>query len=130
MNATTQVVALSIALVHVSKFVSTCLAVSSVLAMKISPWSPMAQAVCKVSRFVEYNQLQLQLLVYGGFSTVTNCSSAGFDGCCEVADCSIELEDCFCDESCYEFDDCCEDISETCPPGKTHYLTFYKMLFK
>lgn len=52
-----------------------------------------------------------------GTKTATGCVSAGFTGCCS-GQCLVEADSCFCDPTCYDFDDCCADIEQTCPPGK------------
>ena len=46
---------------------------------------------------------------------VLTCQDAGFNSCCSAVDCSAGA--CYCDETCYGFDDCCPDINETCPLG-------------
>ena len=41
-----------------------------------------------------------------------SCVAAGFTGCC-TSFCSVG--NCFCDFACHSFNDCCEDINDTCP---------------
>ena len=41
-----------------------------------------------------------------------SCVDAGFDACCDSG-CSVG--NCFCDMACHSFDDCCDDIQQTCP---------------
>lgn len=45
-------------------------------------------------------------------STLNSCAQAGFtDGCCvDEPNCFGASGNCFCDEHCYEQEDCCEDI--------------------
>ena len=49
-----------------------------------------------------------------------SCIAAGFSSCCSQAnsaDCHGNPPSCFCDEICYEFNDCCSDISSICTAG-------------
>ena len=50
-----------------------------------------------------------------------SCVDAGFDDCCnpygEVS-CSVQsggFSSCYCDQACYQRNDCCFDIAEICP---------------
>ena len=45
--------------------------------------------------------------------TIGSCGLASFTGCCNASieeDCFGATGDCYCDESCYLFGNCCEDI--------------------
>ena len=46
-----------------------------------------------------------------------SCARAGYSDCCEDGSCLGDLGDCSCDEFCYNFGDCCTDISDTCSIG-------------
>ncbi len=54
-------------------------------------------------------------------SPPTNCATANYtNGCC-VGDCSVILtggEICYCAQSCYDSDECCDDIEQIGCPGK------------
>ena len=47
---------------------------------------------------------------------VAGCEAAGFMSCCTEA-CFVEQGTCFCDQDCYDFGDCCDDIRNICQPG-------------
>ena len=51
-------------------------------------------------------------------STALSCVDAGFTDCC-VENCQLS-SGCFCNQACYEEDQCCSDIASICspPPGK------------
>ena len=52
-----------------------------------------------------YNSLSHQL---------GSCGLAEFSGCCNISspNCFGATGDCYCDEICYEFGDCCDDIMD------------------
>ena len=44
-----------------------------------------------------------------------SCGLAEFSGCCNIyveANCFGATGNCYCDEICYEFEDCCDDIMD------------------
>ena len=78
----------------------------------------------------QYNILRL-VLYYAApvpaSSLPGSCVEAGYTECCDSAlqgDCLAEPTYCLCDPSCRQFNDCCDDIDEICPPG-TVSLIFY-----
>ena len=46
-----------------------------------------------------------------------SCIDAGYTTCCEgsPSNCPGQPPSCFCDSSCHEFSDCCQDIDQLCP---------------
>ena len=48
------------------------------------------------------------------------CRAAGYNECCVsdgITPCFGDPEDCFCDSTCYLYNDCCRDIEDICPPS-------------
>ena len=43
-----------------------------------------------------------------------SCAALGFDGCCVVDPCFVDVAGtfCYCDQACHEVGDCCDDIQE------------------
>lgn len=64
-------------------------------------------------------------------SCIGACGLAGFThGCCdsEINDtkCLGATGECFCDQSCYRYGNCCEDIKDIeCLPGQSVALMYY-----
>ena len=66
--------------------------------------------------FLTFAKLCLSCDIYIG-----SCVEAGYTGCCAdpSANCSgSDPYDCYCDVFCYNLEDCCSDIEETCSPRK------------
>ena len=56
-----------------------------------------------------------------------SCVAAGYSGCCTEEDCvgflTNLISSCFCDEECYKFNDCCDDITEiNCTQDNGKYM--------
>ena len=50
-------------------------------------------------------------------TNIGSCVEAGFTDCCDDSECGVG--ECFCDITCYEFEDCCDDFEEICDrPGE------------
>ena len=48
-----------------------------------------------------------------------SCLDYGITVCCTPDHCPTQIspDNCYCDTTCFEFDDCCDDIDQVCPPG-------------
>ena len=44
---------------------------------------------------------------------VGSCTSLNITGCCtgSESECHVDTLDCYCDQTCYDYDDCCPDIA-------------------
>lgn len=55
------------------------------------------------------------------------CTAAGFNGCCTSGNCLVSSptqEFCYCDADCYEFGNCCDDITDIeCFPGNKFFFS-------
>ena len=51
------------------------------------------------------------------------CETAGHTGCCTGPEESCSVGECYCDEMCHFFQDCCENIQNTCPGMHTKHCT-------
>ena len=58
-----------------------------------------------------------------------SCIAAGYTSCCTTAtssnNCAGEPATCFCDPSCNEFGDCCEDLQQICNPEWGELMFMY-----
>ena len=49
-------------------------------------------------------------------SFLAKCADAGFTSCCTDSNCEMSTEShpvtCFCDATCYKYNDCCSDIAD------------------
>ena len=52
------------------------------------------------------------------------CEADGNSGCCFF---SCNAGGCYCDAVCHTFNDCCDDISNTCPQSKIRITNNYDM---
>ena len=51
--------------------------------------------------------------------------AAGYSDCCEDGICLGHILDCFCDEFCYNFDDCCNDVADICSIGNNNVFLLF-----
>lgn len=54
------------------------------------------------------------------FIVAGSCQGNGITVCCTPDNCpqQISPDGCYCDTTCHQHGDCCDDIDEVCPTGK------------
>ena len=57
-------------------------------------------------------------MLYALLSYIGTCEAAGITECCEGDSCLGDPADCYCDQDCFFFSDCCQDIQDVCQYGE------------
>ena len=65
---------------------------------------------------------------------IGSCVDAGFTECCTEGECRAFAPNssffCFCDRLCFDFNDCCDDISQTnCTPKLNGKFNLFRIMY-